>query len=131
MQPTPEGRDYERETRNWVCGGRVLADRPSWRNRGERSIQDLLPIVGQMVAAGEALVLLVDDQPARALLLQEAHTGGIETDLMATETFLDLIEEDYGVANARDAWVAIHHAAGGRQPEAPVADPVYVHQPFT
>lgn len=131
VQPTPEGRDYEREMRNWVRGGKVLADRPSWRNRGERSIQDLLPILGQMVAAGEALVLLVDDRPARALLLQEARTGGVETDLMATETFLVLLEEDFGVANARNAWVAIHHAAGGRQPEAPVADPVYVRKPFT
>lgn len=130
VQPTPEGRDYEREMRNWVRGGRVPADRPSWRNRGERSIQDLLPIVGQIVAAGEALVLLVDDRPARALLIQEARTGGVEADLMATETFLVLLEKDYGVANARHAWVAIHHAAGGRQPEAPIEDSVYVRKPF-
>ena len=131
VQPTPEGRDYDREMRNWVRGGSVPADRPSWRNRGERSIQDLLPILGQMVAAGEALILLVDDRSARALLLQEARTNGVETDLMATETFLVLIEQDYGVAKARDAWVAIQHAAGGRQPEAPLHDPVHVRNPFT
>lgn len=131
VQPTAEGRDYEREMRNWVRGGKVAGDRPSWRNRGERSMQDLLPILGQMVAEGEALILLVDDRPARALLLQEARTGGVEADIMATETFLVLLEQDYGVTNARDAWVAIQHAAGGRQPGSPVEDPIYVRKPFT
>lgn len=130
VQPTPEGRDYEREMRNWARGGRVPADRPSWRNQGERSMEDLLSIVAEIVAAGEALMLLVDDRAARALFIQKARMAGVETDLMATETFLVLLEEDYGVANARDVWVAIHHAAGGKQPEAPERDPVYVRGPF-
>jgi hypothetical protein len=131
IQETPEGQDYAREMRNWARGGSEPSDRPSWRNRGERSIQDVLGVVGAMVAAGEAVILLVDDRAARALLINEARISGLEADLMATETFLVLLEEDYGVAHARDVWLAIHLAAGGKTPEAPVADPVYVRKPFS
>ncbi len=73
----------------------------------------------------------MDDRAARALLINEARISGLEADLMATETFLVLLEEDYGVAHARDVWLAIHLAAGGKTPEAPVADPVYVRKPFS
>jgi hypothetical protein len=131
IMETAEGQDYAREMRNWVRGGSEPADRPAWRNRGERSIQDVLVAVSGMVAAGETVILLVDDRAARALLINEARLAGVETDLMATETFLVLLEESYGVAKARDIWLAIHHAAGGKTPGAPAADPVYVRKPFS
>ena len=131
IQPTPEGRDYEREMRNWVRGGKVLEDKPSWRNRGERSIRDVMSVVSQIVAEGETVVLLVDDRSARALVIQEARMEGVEADLMATETFLTLIERDYGIADACDAWMQIGVAAGGRQPNAPMRDPVYIRKPFS
>ncbi len=64
--PTPPGADYQREMRNWVGAGSVPADKPSWRNRGEASIAELLPLAPAVVKAGEGLVLLVDDRAARA-----------------------------------------------------------------
>ena len=131
VQPTPEGQDYEREMRNWVRGGRVPADKPSWRNRGERSIRDLLPIVSQIVAEGECVVLLTDDRSARSLVIQAARMQEGETDLMATETFLEWLSRDYGIVDTRRAWVAIKAAAGGKQPDAPTHDPVYVRKPFS
>lgn len=129
IQPTPEGQDYEREMRNWIRGGRVAADRPSWRNRGERSILNLLSVVSRIVADGESVVLLVDDRAARSLVIQAARTEEIDADLMATETFLAWLEQDYGVADTRQAWTAIRTAAGGKQPDAPMADPVHVRKP--
>jgi len=130
IQQTPEGQDYEREMRNWIRGGRVQADKPSWRNRGERSIRDLLPVVSQIVAEGDCVVLLVDDRAARSLVLQAARVQEVEADLMATETFLEWLEQDYGVTDTQSAWMTIRCAAGGNQPDAPTPDPVYLRKPF-
>ncbi|WP_158933201.1 hypothetical protein [Acidisphaera sp. S103] len=131
IQPTPGGQDYEREMRNRVRGGQVPADKPSWRNRGERSIQDLLPIVSRIAAEGESVVLLVDDRTARSLVIQAARMEEVEADLMATETLLEWLEQDYGVADTQRAWATISIAAGDKQPDAPALDPVYVRKPFS
>jgi hypothetical protein len=128
IQATPEGGEYERGMRNWVRGGRVAEDKPGWRGRGERSMQDLLPVLEQLLEDGESVVLLVDDRPARALLIQAARLGGVDVDMMATESFLAMLEQDYGVVVAKDAWNAISLAAGAKVPAAPVPDPVYVRR---
>jgi hypothetical protein len=128
IQPTPEGRDYEREMRNWVRGGRPPADKPSWRNRGERSVADVLSAAAEVVADGEAVILLVDDRSARAMLVRAVQSRELEADIMATETFLVFLEEDFGVVEAGTAWQAIRLAAGGDEPATPVADPVYVRK---
>jgi hypothetical protein len=128
IKPTLEGQDYEREMRNWVRGGRPAADKPSWRNRGERSLVDVLSAAAQLVADGEAVILLVDDRSARAMLVRAVQSRELEADIMATETFLVLLEEDFGVVEAGTAWQAIRLAAGGNEPATPVADPVYVRK---
>lgn len=128
VQPAPEGQDYEREVRNWVRGGRVLTDKPSWRNRGERSIADVLSIAEQVVATGEAVVLLVDDRSARAMLVRAIQAKELDADIMATETFLAFLEQDFGLAEASTAWQAIRLAAGGGEPATFVGDPIYVRR---
>jgi hypothetical protein len=130
IQPTPEGDDYAREMRNWERGGRLPADKPSWRNRGERSILDLLPVVGKILEDGEAVVLLIDDRAARAVLIQAAQLGDLEADIMATESFLAMLDQDLGIVEARSAWLTIQLAAGGKQPQAPTRDPVYLRKPL-
>ena len=124
IEATPEGQDYAREMRNWVRAGRDPADRPSWRNRGELSLRQALAAAARAIGSGESLLLLVDDRAARALLAQAVRQEGLDADLMATETFLVLLEQDYGVADAAYTWEVIRIAAGGKVPDRPARDPV-------
>jgi hypothetical protein len=128
VQPTPEGQDYDREMRNWVRGGRIPEDRPRWRDRGERSMLDVISVAEQVVAEGQAVLLLVDDRAARSMLIQAVRSGGLHADIMSTETFLALMEEDYKVAEASTAWTEIRIAAGGNEPSTLVDDPIYVRK---
>jgi hypothetical protein len=126
IEVTSEGRDYERAMRNWIRAGRVPEDRPSWTDRGERSMRQALAVTRNLIENGESVLLLVDDRAARALLAQAAQTEGLNADLMATETFLALLEQDFGVAAAGAAWQAIHIAASGNEPAAPEPDPIHI-----
>jgi hypothetical protein len=128
IQPTRLGEDHARNMRNWVGGGGRPEDRPVSRNLGELTIAALLPIVNQSIGAGEALMLMVDDRAARALLAQAAQTEGLDADIMATETFLRYIAEDFGQMKAATAWQAISLASGGRHPESPRTDPVLIRK---
>lgn len=86
-------------------------------------------LVSLLAMLGEAVVLLVDDRAARALPVQAARDEGLDADLMATETFLAWLEQDYGVVESATAWQAIRLAAGGNEPAAPaapVSDPIHI-----
>lgn len=72
----------------------------------------------------------MDDRAARSLVIQAVRMNEVKADLMATETFLEWLSRDYGIVDTRAAWMAIRTAAGGRQPDAPAYDPVYVRKPF-
>jgi hypothetical protein len=126
IKPTSEGRDYERAMRNWNRAGRVPEDRPSWVDRGERSMRQALAVTRDLIEEGESVLLLVDDRAARALLAQAAQTEGLDADLMATETFVALLEQDFGVVAAGTAWQVIHIAASGNEPVAPEPDPIHI-----
>ncbi len=90
-----------------------------------------MPIVSRIVAEGESVVLLVDDRAARSLVIQAARMEEVEADLMATETLLEWLEQDYGVADTQRAWATIRIAAGDKHSDAPALDPVYVRKPFS
>lgn len=126
IETTTEGQDYERAMRNWARAGQVPEDAPPWADRGERSLRQALAVAGSLIATGEAVILLVDDRAARALLTQAAQTEGLDADLMATETFLALLERDFGVVEAGTAWQAIRIAASGNEPSLPRPDPVLI-----
>jgi hypothetical protein len=126
IQQTREGADYQREMRNWDRGGRVAADKPSWRNRGEASLSELIPIAANLVASGETLVLLVDDRAARAMLLAAIQTHALNADIMATQTFIAILERDFGLVVAGNAWQTIRLAADGDVPVPYNPDPIVV-----
>jgi hypothetical protein len=126
IEPTPIGQDYARNMRNWIGSGSKPEDRPRRQNLGELTIAGVLSVIDKLIADGEAAVLLVDDRGARALLAQAALSEGLDADIMATETFLRLLEEDFALVAADTAWHTISLACGGTQPARPVLDPVYV-----
>ena len=113
IQRTPEGGDFQREMRNWVGAGSKPEDRPRWRNRREASIAEVIPLAATTVGAGETLVLLVDDRAARALLVAAVQTNVLDADIMATQTFLAMLERDFGLIEAQTAWQSIALAADG------------------
>jgi hypothetical protein len=51
----------------------------------------------------------------------------VDVDLLATESFLVMIVEDYHVKEAETAWLAIKIACGGKAPPARDEDPVHIH----
>lgn len=114
---TPEGQDYEREMRNWVRGGSSPEDKPSWRDRSELGISQVLAVVSRLIGSRESVIVLADDRSARALLLRIVREDGLNADLMATETFLTLLERDHGVAKAGAARQAIALAGGSHDSE--------------
>ena len=128
IKSTQEGEDYEREMRNWLRGGRVPADKPSWRHRGERSMAEVLPAALDLTTAGHAVVILIDDRAGRALLVAAAQIATLDADIMGTETFISLLREDFNIAETRTAWQAIQIASHGTMPVATMLDPVYVRK---
>jgi hypothetical protein len=131
IQPTQDGGDYQREMRNWDRGGRVAADKPSWRNRGEVSLSEVIPIAANLVASGETLVLLVDDRAARAMLLAAIQTHVLNADIMATQTFIDILDRDFGLVEAATAWQTVSLAADGDVPMPYNPDPIIVRPGIT
>ena len=126
IQPTAQGADYQREMRNWLGAGSVAADRPTWRGRGEASIAEVVPLAASVVAAGDTLVLLVDDRAARAVLVAAVQTHLLDADIMGTQTFLAMLERDFHIIEAGTAWQAIGIAADRDIPVPYNPDPIIV-----
>jgi hypothetical protein len=126
IQPTAQGADYQRDMRNWVGAGSNPADRPTWRGRGEASIAELIPLAASVVRQGEKLVLLVDDRAARAVFVAAVQTNILDADIMGTQTFLAMLERDFGIIEAATAWQAVRIAADGDVPVPYDPDPIVV-----
>ena len=111
VQTTDEGEQYRGAMENWRALGSPSERKPRSRGRGERSILQVLDGVEKLVADGEAVLAIVDDRKARAAikLLTE-----VDIDLLATESFLVMLVEDYHVKEAETAWLAINIACGGK-----------------
>jgi hypothetical protein len=111
VQTTDEGEQFREAMENWRALGSPPERKPRSRGRGERSILQVLDGVEKLVADGEAVLAIVDDRKARAAikLLTE-----LDIDLLATESFLVMIVEDYRVKEAETAWLAIRIASGGK-----------------
>lgn len=125
IQGTDEGDEYRKAMEAWrKVPGSPIELKPSWRNRGEKSVLQILDGVEKILASGEAVVAIVDDRKARAAIkiLENA-----DIDLMSTETYLVWITERFSVREAANAWTAIRLALDGKAPNAPSEDPVHVH----
>lgn len=127
IENTPEGKAYLAAMQAWEALGRPPAAKPPWANRGELSLRDALNLsVSGALGADEEVILLVDDRPARRLLAQTLEDEGLNGTIMATETFLVWLVEDFGIGAAATAWPAIAIAAGETQPPAPADDPLEI-----
>lgn len=125
IKPTREGEEYAKAMTNWRLAGSKPELKPSWKGRGERSILQVLEAVESVLADGDALVVLVDDNKAR-IAIQLGHEFDI--DLMGTESFITWMRDRFRMPNAENAWAAIRIAAGDNVPETREDDPVYVRK---
>ncbi len=125
IQTTDEGEQYRDAMENWRALGSPLARKPKWRGRGERSILQVMDGIEKLLDEGESVLAIVDDRKARAAI--RALTD-VDVDLMATESFLVMLAEDYQVKEAATAWLAITIACGGKAPHAPDEDPVHIYK---
>jgi hypothetical protein len=125
VQVTAEGLGYEREMRNWIRGGSVIDDKPLWRDRGEISIRQTLDVVRHTIENDESVFILCDDGAARALISEAVQNHGLRATLMGTQSFLALLEQEYGVQNSLDTWKVIQIAANNKAPRRPNPDPLY------
>lgn len=64
----------------------------------------------KLLGPGEAIVALVDDRDARDAM--RGVRGNIN--MMGTQSFIQWMEQDFGIAPAADAWTAILVATTGR-----------------
>ena len=119
IQNTDEGEQYREAMENWGALGNPRERKPRSRGRGERSILQVLDGIERLVAEGEAVLAIVDDRKARAAI---RLLTDVDVDLMATESLLAMIAEDYHVEEAQTAWLAIKIACGGKAPPAPAQD---------
>ena len=123
IRTTREGEEYAKAMKNWQLAGSKPELKPSWKGRGERSVLGVLEAVESVLADGEAVVVLVDDNKAR-IAIQLGHEFDI--DLMGTESFITWMRDRFRTPNAENAWAAIRIAAGNNVPETRDDDPVYL-----
>jgi hypothetical protein len=90
-------------------------------------VEDVGRLQGPVLADGEAVVVLVDDNKAR-IAIQLGHEFDI--DLMATESLITWMRDGFRMPNAENAWAAIRIAAGNNVPDTRDDDPVYLRPCF-
>jgi hypothetical protein len=123
VKTTREGEEYAKAMKNWQLAGSQPELKPSWKGRGERSVPGVLEAVESLLADGEAVVVLVDDNKPR-IAIQLGHEFDI--DLMGTESFITWMRDRFRMPNAENAWAAIRIAAGNNVPDSRDDDPVYL-----
>jgi hypothetical protein len=122
---THEGVGYAKAMHVWVLAGSKPELKPSGKGRGEKSVLQVLNVVETVLADGEAVVVLVDDNKARIAIQLENE---FDIDLMGTESFITWMHKKFKIANAEHAWAAIKIAAGGNAPVAKDDDPIYMRK---
>ena len=125
IKTTREGEEYAKAMQNWELAGSKAELKPSWKSRGERSVMQVLEVVKSVLADGEAVVVLVDDNKARIAIQLENE---FDIDLMGTESFITWMRDRFKMPNAEHAWAAIRIAAGNNVPDTRDDDPVYVRR---
>jgi hypothetical protein len=119
---TAEGTRYEREMELWELAAKPERLKPSWSDRGERSLLSAIQDLRQALSQGEEIVVIVDDRNARDAV------RAIRADLtmMGTRTFIRWMDEDFGAPGADTAWFAIRIGTASRADEGDLDDPVFV-----
>jgi hypothetical protein len=122
IKTTREGEEYKKAMENWKLAGSKPELKPSWRGRGERSVLQILEVVESVLKDGEAVVVLVDDNKARAAIQIKNE---FDIDLMGTESFITWMHDRFKMPNSENAWAAIKIAAGNNVPETSDDDPIF------
>jgi hypothetical protein len=132
IMETAVGREYEKAMTNWRMGGSVRDLKPSWTGRGDYSLLDVLSVAETIVEDSEAVVILLDDRRARAVLRQ---TENLNLDILSTRAFIAMLETEFGIENASDIWTIIEIGAGvnehgkSKVPDPLPEDPLFVRKP--
>ncbi|NDV86648.1 hypothetical protein GTW51_08035 [Aurantimonas aggregata] len=119
---TAEGARYHREMHLWERAGRPGDLRPSWRDRGERSLLSAVQVLKQALQLDEEIIVIVDDRDAR----DAVRAVRADLTMMGTRTFIRWMDEDFGVSGADTAWQAIRLATDDTADAGEDADPVFV-----
>jgi len=110
--PTVEGEEYRKAMANWRDAGSKPETKPSWANRGDRSILEVMGVIDDLVQEGEAIVAIMDDRKVRAAL----EVMKLDMDMMSTETFIIWMSETFGIKQADTAWQTIKSIMGDSVP---------------
>ncbi len=119
---TEEGSRYRRDMELWDLAGRPERLKPSWSDRGERSLLSAVQDLRQALSQGEETVVIVDDRNAR----DAVRAVRADLTMMGTRTFIRWMDEDFGAPGADTAWHAIRIATASRADEGDLNDPVFV-----
>lgn len=119
---TAEGTRYEREMQLWELASRPEKLKPSWSDRGERSLLSAVQDLKQALSLGEEIVVIVDDRNAR----DAVRAVRADLTMMGTRTFIRWMDEDFGAVGADIAWQAIRIATAQRADEGEPDDPVFI-----
>jgi hypothetical protein len=121
---TPEGERYHRDMEVWQLAGSPERLRPTWKDRGEASLLQGVQTIKAALKHGEAIVALVDDRDARDAI----KAVRADINMMGTQTFIEWMSEDFGIAEAETAWTAILIATGNTADPGEDEDPVYIRE---
>lgn len=111
-QPTIEGEEYRKAMTNWRDAGSKPESKPSWSNRGDRSILSAMTVIDDLIQEGEAIVAIMDDRKVRAAL----RVLELDMDMMSTETFVIWMSDTFGIKQADTAWQTIKLIMGDNVP---------------
>lgn len=103
VQATQVGTEYRKAMKTWKLAGSPPDLKPSWANKGEASIIQALDGVEDVLAANEAVLVVVDDRRARAAL----RTLDQNLDLISTEVFVNWMAEGFRIPAAETAWQTV------------------------
>ncbi len=106
----------------WERAGKPDDLRPSWSDRGERSLLSAVQDLKQALLLDEEIIVIVDDRDARDAI--RAVRGDLT--MMGTRTFIRWMDEDFHVPGADTAWHAIRLATAGTADEGEHEDPVFI-----
>lgn len=119
---TAEGERYRREMMLWELAGKPDDLRPSWTDRGERSLLSAVQDLKQALLLNEEIIVIVDDRNAR----DAVRAVRANLTMLGTRTFIRWMDEDFSVPGADTAWHAIRMATAYTADEGEDEDPVMI-----
>lgn len=108
----------------WERAGKPDDLRPSWSDRGERSLLSAVQDLTQARLVDEEIIVIVDDRDAR----DAVRAIRADITMIGTRTFIRWMEEDFAVPGADTAWQAIQMAMADTADMGDDEDPVFVRR---